>query len=282
MHVTKAVITAAGPKQRALPLQTLVDRDGAPKSVLRIIVEEAVRGGVDDICVIVCPGDEGAYAAAAGDVPARLTFIPQAEPRGYGHALYCARDFVGDQPFLHMVGDHLWVSHTAQGCAEQLLAVAEAEACAVSAVQASRETLLPYFGAVGGRRVQGRQDLYTVEDVIEKPTPTEAEQRLLVPGLRAGHYLCFFGMHVLSPTVMAILARQAADGRTVQLSPALAELAGVERYLALERRWSRYDVGEQYGLLTAQLALALAGSDREAVLALLLDLLAQRAVQQEA
>lgn len=283
MHVTKAVITAAARNQRALPLQNLVDRDGAPKSVLRIIVEEAVRGGVDDICVIVCPGDEAAYAAAAGDVSARLTFVPQAEPRGYGHALYCARDFVSDQPFLHMVGDHLWVSHTAQGCAEQLLAVAEAEACAVSAVQASRETLLPYFGAVGGRRVQGRQDLYTVEDVIEKPTPTEAEQRLLVPGLRAGHYLCFFGMHVLSPTVMAILARQvAAGGRTVQLSPALAELAGGERYLALERRWSRYDVGEQYGLLTAQLALALAGKDREAVLALLLDLLAQRAVQQEA
>ena len=144
---------------------------------------------------------------------ARLTFIPQQEPRGYGHAIYCARDFVGDQPFLHMVGDHLWVSRTAQGCAEQLLEVAMAEACAVSAVQASRETLLPYFGAVGGRRVQGRQDLYTVEDVIEKPTPTEAEQRLLVPGLRAGHYLCFFGMHVLGPALMAILARHVAEGQ---------------------------------------------------------------------
>ncbi len=283
MKVTKAVITAAARDQRALPLQTLVDRDGAQKSVLRIIVEEAVRGGVDDICVVVCPGDESAYAAATGNVTARLTFIPQPAALGYGHALYCAHDFIGDQPFLHLVGDHLWVSHTAQGCAEQLLAVAAAEACAVSAVQASRETLLPYFGAVGGRRVQGRQDLYTVEDVIEKPTPTEAEQRLLVPGLRAGHYLCFFGMHVLSPTVMAILARQAAAGqRNIQLSPALAELAGVERYLALERRWSRYDVGVQYGLLTAQLALALAGKDREAVLAHLVELLAQRAVQQEA
>lgn len=282
MKVTKAIITAAARNQRALPLQTLVDRDGAQKSVLRIIAEEAVRAGVDDICVIVCPGDEAAYTASAGDVPARLTFIPQHEPLGYGHAIYCARDFVGDQPFLHLVGDHLWVSHTTQGCAEQLLDVAEAEACAVSAVQASRETLLPHFGAVGGRRVQGRQDLYTVEDVIEKPTPTEAEQRLLAPGLRAGHYLCFFGMHVLSPTVMAILAHQVAEGgRNVQLSPALAELASKERYLALERRWWRYDVGEQYGLLTAQLALALSGKDREAVLSRLLELLAQRAMQQE-
>lgn len=283
MKITKAVITAAARKHRALPLQTLIDRDGVQKSVLRIIVEEAARGGVDDICVIVCPGDEVTYADAAGDVTAKLIFIPQPAPLGYGHAIYCARDFVGDQPFLHLVSDHLWVSHTAQGCAEQLLAVAEAESCAVSAVQASRETLLPYFGTVGGRRVAGRQDLYTIEDVIEKPTPTQAEQRLLVPGLRAGHYLCFFGMHVLGPTVMAILARQVAEGQSsIPLSPALAELAGKERYLALERRWSRYDVGVQYGLLTAQLALALSGKDRDLVLSQLLELLAQRAMQQEA
>ena len=82
----------------------------------------------------------------------------------------------------------------------------------MSAVQATRESLLPYYGTVGGRRVPGRQDLYEIEDVIEKPTPTEAEQRLIVPGLRAGHYLCFFGMHVLTPAVMEILGA-AGSGR---------------------------------------------------------------------
>ena len=282
MKIGKAVITAAGRQQRALPLQTLIDRDGAQKSVLRVIIEEAARGGVDDICVVVCPGDEALYASAARDVAARLTFILQQEPRGYGHAIYCARDFVGDQPFLHMVGDHLWVSRTAQGCAEQLLEVAMAEACTVSAVQATRETLLPYFGAAGGRRVHGRQDLYTVEDVIEKPTPTEAEQRLQVPGLRAGHYLCFFGMHVLGPALMAILARHVAEGQpNIALAPALAELASKERYLALERSWSRYDVGVKYGLLTAQMALALSGKDRDMVISQLLELLAQREMQRE-
>ena len=94
--------------------------------------------------------------------------------------------------------------------------MAEAEACAVSAVQATRENLLPYYGTVGGRRVPGQRDLYAVETVVEKPTPTEAEQRLIVPGLRAGHYLCFFGMHVLTPAVMELLgaevARAEADG----------------------------------------------------------------------
>jgi UTP--glucose-1-phosphate uridylyltransferase len=279
MKVTKAVITAASPSQRSLPLQTLVDRDGIQKSVLRIILEEAQRAGIDDICVVVSPGDEELYGKAAGDVGARLAFVPQSEPLGYGDAILRARAFVGDEPFLHLVGDHLWVSATHEGCAQQLVEVAEREACVVSAVQASRETLLPYYGAVGGRRLAGRQDLYVVEDVIEKPTPTEAEQRLLVPGLRAGHYLCFFGIHVLTPALISVLADLVAqEGRAANLSLALAIVARRERYLALQRPWFRYDVGVQYGLLTAQLALALSGRDRDLVLSQLLELLAHREI----
>jgi UTP--glucose-1-phosphate uridylyltransferase len=279
MKITKAVITAAGRNQRTLPLQTLIDRDGVQKSVLCIIVEEALRAGVEEICIVVSPGDERAYADAVCEHVGRLVFVEQAEPLGYGHAVYCARAFVGDQPFLHLVGDHLYVSRGEQGCAQQLVQVAQAERCAVSAVQATRESLLPYYGAVGGRRVAGRQDLYTIDAVIEKPTPTEAEQRLMAPGLRAGHYLCFFGMHALTPAVMDLLGRHvaAAAGRDrVNLSQALAEIATRERYLALERPWWRYDVGVKYGLLTAQLALALSGKDRTEVLAQLVELLAVR------
>ncbi len=277
MKITKAVITAASPSQRSLPLQTLVDRDGVQKSVLRIILEEAQRAGIDDICVVVSPGDEALYRESAGDVAARLMFVAQSQPLGYADAILRARPFTGDEPFLHMVGDHLWVSATREGCAQQLVAVAEREACAVSAVQASRETLLPYYGAVGGRRVPGRQDLYLVEEVMEKPTPTEAEQRLLVPGLRAGHYLCFFGMHVLTPAIMVVLAESLEqEGRGGNLSQGLAALARRERCLALERSWFRYDVGAQYGLLTAQLALALSGRDRDLVLSQLVELLAHR------
>jgi len=211
MRVTRAVITAAGRDQRALPLQTLIDRDGAEKSVLCVIVEEALRAGIEEICVVVCPGDEAAYAAAAGEHGRRLTFVQQEEPLGHGHAVFCARSFVDGEPFLHLVGDHLYVHTDGDGCARQVVALAEAESCAVSAVQPSRESLLPYYGTVGGRRVAGRQGMYVIEDVVEKPTPTEAEQRLLVPGMRAGHYLCFFGIHVLTPTVMDILAQRVAD-----------------------------------------------------------------------
>lgn len=274
MKIRKAVITAAGRKQRTLPLQTLIDRDGAEKSVLGIILDEVVRANVEEICIVVCPGDEAPYAQVAGDHAGRLHFVQQPVPMGYAHAVYCAKDFVKQDPFLHLVGDHLYVSRTGKSCAQHLVEVAEQEACAVSAVQATRENLLPRYGTVGGRRMPGRQDLYRIETVIEKPTPTEAEQRLIVPGLRTGHYLCFFGMHVLPPTVMDILSAGQRDG--VSLSTALAELAKREQYLALEKNDRRYDVGTRYGLLTAQLALALSGQDRDLVLSQLLELLAQR------
>lgn len=277
MQITKAVITAASRKQRALPLQTLIDSDGADKSVLTILVEEALRAGIEEIAVVVCPGDEGPYADAAGAYSNRLHFVHQAEPRGYGHAIWCARAFVGDAPFLHLVGDHLYVGAPGVSCAQALVRTAEAQDCAVSSVQPSRESLLPYYGCVGGRRVPGSVGLYQIERVLEKPTPTEAEQWLTVPGLRAGHYLCFFGQHVLTPSVMDILAdllAQAAPGRSVLLSDALALLAQRERYLALESSGRRYDIGVRYGTLQAQLALALNGRDRDEVLTRLLELLA--------
>jgi UTP--glucose-1-phosphate uridylyltransferase len=273
VEIKKAIITAASKTQRTLPLQTLVDRDGTPKAALRILIEE--------ICVVICPGDEAAYTAAAGGQSGRLRFVEQAAALGYGHAVGCAREFAGAQPFLLLVGDHLYVSGSGKRAAQQLVEIARVENCAVSAVQATHESKLPYYGAVGGRLVAGRKGLYEVSEVIEKPTPTEAEQRLIVPGLRAGHYLCFFGMHVLTPAVMEMLASEAgrADSRRVHLSTALAKLAKRERYLACELEGHRYDIGVKYGLLTAQLALALDGQDREEVLSGLVDLLARRASQ---
>ena len=276
LKISKAVITAAAPGQRALPLQTLVDRDGRTKSVLAVLVEEARQAGVEDVCVVVHPGDEVAYQAVAGD--GRLCFVPQDAPRGYGHAVWCAREFVGTDPFLHMVGDHIFVSRGARGCARQLVEAAQAQDCAaLSGVQATRETQLNRFGAVGGQRIKGTTDLYTVERVVEKPTPTEAEQSLIVPGLRAGYYLCFFGLHILPASVMGLLDQQlAAHDGGLTLSPVLAQLAERERYLALEIAGQRHAIDARYGLLTAQLALALSGTDRDEVLAGLCELLAQR------
>ena len=282
MKITRAVITAAARDDRHLPLQQLVDRDRQTKAALAIIVEEAVAAGAHEVAIVVRPGDETTFREAAGDAASRLELIPQTEPAGYGHAILQARRFVADEPFLHFVGDHLYVSDAAgeqeaiaTPCARQLVAIAEAEACSVSAVQATREHMLPYFGTVGGRLVAGRRGLYEIDKVLEKPTPTLAERELIVPGLRAGHYLCFFGMHVLTPTVLDLLEAASPEGRR-QLSPALAALAGRERYLAAELAGRRYNLGLTYGLLTAQLAIGLAGPDRGEILAQLVDLLAKQ------
>jgi UTP--glucose-1-phosphate uridylyltransferase len=280
MNISKAVITVAGRKQRTLPLQSVIDQDGIEKSILQILVEEVIDAGIDEICIVARPGDERAYVQVVGEHAGRLHFVQQPEPLGYGHAVYCARQFVGSDPFLHLVGDHLYVSRNGEGCAQRLVSVASARACAVSAVQATRENLLPYYGAVGGRRLTSGDDLYQIDTVREKPTPTEAEQRLIVPGLRAGHYLCFFGMHVLTPTVMEILGALLADeaNRGLPLAVALDELARREQYLALVQQAQRFDVGVKYGLLSAQVALALSGRDRDEVLTRLLELLAVREI----
>ena len=278
MLVKKAVITAAARSQRALPLQTLIDGDSNEKSLLRILIEQSLAAGVEEIAVVVCPGDEAPYAQSVGPHASSVRFIPQVEPRGYGHAIHCARSFTNGDSFLHMVGDHLYVSTASKPTAQRLVEIAQKERCSVSGVHLTRESLLTRYGTVGGRRVPPHSDLYRVDTVIEKPTPTEAEQRLLVSGIRAGYYLCFCGIHVLTPTVMDILDRMLAvstDAR-VNLVDALAVLARQEQYLAIEDDGRRYDLGAPFGLLIAQLALALSGRNRSEVLAQMLELLADR------
>jgi UTP--glucose-1-phosphate uridylyltransferase len=260
MQIRKAVITAAGPSQRTLPLQTLVDRDGKTKTALAIIVEEALASGTEEICVVVYPGDADVYRAAAGL---------------HGHAVWSAHSFTGADPFLLLVGDHLYLSREKRNCARQLIEAATAEDCAVSAVQATYENKLPYYGVAGGRLADNRKGLYIISEVLEKPTPTVAEQRLAVPGLRAGHYLCFFGMHVLTPAVMDLLGAEVAAGGNVNLSATLSRLATRGRYLAYELHGRRFDIGLTYGLLNAQLALAFSTSARSEILAGIVELLAQ-------
>jgi UTP--glucose-1-phosphate uridylyltransferase len=273
MKINKAVITAGAINQRTLALQTLIDRDGEEKTVLRIVLDEVRRSGVEEIAVVIPSGDEASFARAAGDRSIR--FIEQAEANSYAYAVHLARSFTGQDPFLHLVGDHLYAGNKDFSCTRRLVEVAVAEGCAVSAVQATRETLLWRYGAVGGQRISGKQDLYRIQKVVEKPTPTEAEQELEISGLRAGHYLCFFGMHVLTPSVMEILEQQLQTSFTqTTLSAALCELAAREQYLALEQTGRRYDIGAKYGLFWAQLALALDGQDRNSVLAQLLELVA--------
>ena len=304
MRITRAVITAAGRGGRLQPasdatqkaVMPIVDRDGVAKPVLQVIAEEAIEAGIEEICVVSAPEDEAYYrrhfesfaanlrAAGSGhedqarrmdEVAGRLRFAVQDEPLGYGHAVWTARDFAAGEPVLLLLGDHVYVSREPRRCARQLLDLASSEGCAVSAVQSTREHLIGQYGTIGGRRLAGHHDVYVIDEILEKPNPTLAELRLQVPGLKAGHYLCFFGMHVLTPAVFELLGEIVADDRrelgSIQLTTALDELARRERYLALEARGARYNLGTKFGVVEAQVALALAGVDRDRMLATLLE-----------
>lgn len=242
-----------------------------------MIIEEIDAAGIESIGIVISPGNEDAYCQAAGPYLDRLTFIPQENPTGYGQALLCGKEFVGDSSFLHLVGDHLYLSKSGKRCAQQLIEVAQQEECSVSAVYPTKEKMLPYFGAIGGQRLPQTDHLYAVKKVIEKPTPTLAEQELTIAGFRSGVYLCFFGIHVLTPMVLQILEEIIAKyDRPVPLAEALQELSSRERYLGCEIQGQRYNIGIKYGLLNTQLALSLSGIDRDQVLSDMIELLAVR------
>lgn len=316
MRIKKAVITAAGRGLRLYPaadtvqkaMLPVVDRDGLAKPVIQIIAEEAIESGIEEICLVCAPGDKEQYltqlkllranlieaykgvewaqkqAERLDTMVRTLRFAIQAEPLGYGHAVHCAKDFAGSEPFLLLLGDHLYISNVkGKRCAQQLMGLAAAEECAAAAVHATREHLVGGYGTLSGKRVPDAPGVYQIENIIEKPSLSLAEMELQTPGLRAGHYLCFFGMHVLPPHIFEILEARfsAASGGDFQLTPALQELAQQQKYLALEVAGERYDIGARFGLLQTQIAIGLAGSQREEILTTIVELLAETRLEQQ-
>jgi UTP--glucose-1-phosphate uridylyltransferase len=275
MLIKKALITVAGPDQRNLALQTLVDRDGMRKTVLEILINEVQQAGIEEIGIVIQSSDLEVYKSIVNN-DSQIQFILQDKPRGYGYAILCGASFIGNDYFLHLVGDHLYVNRSEKPCAKHIVEIAVKNKSSVSAVTSTRESLIPNYGTVGGHRIHPTNDLYQIDKVIEKPTPTLAEQKLIIHGLRAGHYLCFLGMHVLSPIIMELLQQKSdetGDSR-FGLSEALNELATKEQYLALEKNDLRFDIGSTYGLLKAQLALGLNGIDRDLIQSELLEFFA--------
>lgn len=312
MEVKKAVITAAGRGVRTFPaanpvhkgMLPIADRDGLTKPVIQIIAEEAIESGIEEVCIVCAPGDADQYVATLQDLREnllqayaghawareqaerldallrRLRFAVQDEPLGYGHAVYCARDFVGGDPFLLLLGDHLYLSfQPGRRCAAQVLELARAESCPVAAVQATREHLVGHYGTLSGKREPNKPGVYQIEKIIEKPSVSRAELELQTPGLRVGHYLCLFGTHVLPPVIFDLLAEDMArttpGSGDYQLTPALQELARRQRYLALELAGRRFDIGTKFGFAQAQIALALSGNDRDEALTMMLETLAE-------
>lgn len=316
--VKKAVITAAGRGTRQYPASSavqkemfpLVDVDGMAKTVIQIIGEEAINAGVEEICIVTQPGDEKHYREyfkrmnedtlrayrgkdwailqseklqAFGE---RLHFVAQHAPEGYGHAVYQAKDFVGDDPFLLMLGDHIYISHDASGanCATQLIRKYEqAGRAAMTAVQVEPGRLLHLFGTLKGAARDGRDDLFDIAAIVEKPTEDFAREHLRTVGLPPGMYLCHFGLHVFPPAIFDALAyhitHDIRQKNEIQLTNAQeymrAELLKGD-YAACTIDGTRFDTGIPYGLMESQLALALAGVHRGEIVEAIARLLSEQ------
>ena len=179
MKIKKAIITAAAPDQRKLPLQTLIDRDRTKKTVLEILINEIRSAGIDEIGIVIQPDDEKSFEQALGAVSGPgIKFIPQSKSKpGYGNAILCGKEFLNGEPFLHLVGDHLYVNRKGENVAGQLIKLAEQSNCPVSAVQPTRENLIGNYGTIKAIRIQGETDLFQIKKVTEKPTPAYAAPR---------------------------------------------------------------------------------------------------------
>jgi UTP--glucose-1-phosphate uridylyltransferase len=314
--VKKAVITAAGRGTRQYPASSamqkemfpLVDTDGLAKPVIQIIGEEAIDAGVEEICIVTQPGEEQQYrdyfkgmsketlkafegkewalqaSKKLEEFGQRLRFVAQHSPEGYGHAVYQAKDFVGDEPFLLMLGDHIYISANGSNCATQLIRKYEAAGFeAMSAVQATPSKLLHLFGTIKGHATDSAHGIYKVEAIHEKPKEDYAAERLRTNDLPPGMYLCHFGMHVFPSAIFDALgehiARNVREKGEIQLTSA-QEMMRTKllngSYGACTIEGQRFDTGIPYGLMESQIALALAGTHRAEIVEAIARLLAEQ------
>jgi UTP--glucose-1-phosphate uridylyltransferase len=298
--VRKAVITAAGRGTRQYPASTavqkemfpLVDRDGLTKPVIQIIGEEAIDSGIEEICIITPPGEEKLYrdyfrrldddmvksfrgkdwaileSEKLGAFGERLHFAEQHTQEGFGHAVYQAKEFAGDEPFLLLLGDHVYISDIKDRCARQLIRVYEQYMLdAVTGVQPTLERHLHLFGVIRGGPIDPARGIYKSELIIEKPSIELAREKLTTPGQPAGNYLAHFGMHVFSPRIFDsleyLIKNNLREKNEIQLTAAQEHLRQqCDKYWCVISQGQRYDTGIPYGLMETQLALALNGVHR--------------------
>jgi UTP-glucose-1-phosphate uridylyltransferase/mevalonate kinase len=285
--IRKAVITAAGFGTRLFPMTSavrkeflpVVDRKGRMLPLILANVEEAAEAGIEEICIIIqeqdralfegffsqdmSPEQMGKLSAHAREslsaiqaLGRKITFRTQAEQRGLGHAVYQVRDWVGDEPFLLVLGDHLFITHGPLGCARQLVDRFQELDTTIIGLQPTPESEVGRFGTVGGTWVEGggQKDLVAISLFKEKPDISFAAEYLAVEGLPEKTYLTVFGLYILSPAVFVELEKGISacteEGHEVQLTTALEELRRRERVLGLVVNGEKADIGIPEGYLS--------------------------------
>jgi UTP-glucose-1-phosphate uridylyltransferase/mevalonate kinase len=276
-RVRRAVIPAAGFGTRLFPaskatkkeLFPVVDRDGIAKPAILYIVQEALDAGIEEIVIIVQPDDLDdfrsffnepvsvenfnklprhfqEYASRILDIGKRVTFITQKAQEGFGHAIYCSRAAVGDEPFLLMLGDHLYRSGGERTCAAQLVDAYQRYGANILGLRSTPEDQIANFGTVGGVWIEEDRVL-NVSEFAEKPTVDYARDNLRAPGLPEGQYLTVFGLYIIKPRIFEFLEEHIANNvrehGEFQLTSALDRLRREDGFYGLIMDGSRFDIG---------------------------------------
>ena len=294
-RIQKAVIPIAGygtrlfPATKAVPkaLFPIIAQDGIAKPVIQLIIEEALTAGVEAVCLVAQPQQvepiadyfsgtvadairEKAELAAQADrlaeIGDRLHFAIQAEPEGFGHAIYCARDFAAGEPVMILLGDHLYISESGVSCAEQLVDVYTQVGQSVTSLDLCHESELSLNGIVHGTPATESSRLFTLAQISEKPTVEFAQEHLRVEGVPEEQYLCNFGIDLLNPLLFDILdynyRHQIVTHGEIQLRDAMSEMIKREGMYGYRVAGQRYDTGNPQDLLKTVNAFGLEGPYR--------------------
>jgi len=275
--VRKAVIPAAGFGKRLFPaskatkkeLFPIVDRDGIAKPAILYIVEEALEAGMEEIIIIVqahdldefesffnvqvpienynrLPRHFQEYAQRILDIGRRIKFVVQDRQEGFGHAVYQAREAVGNEPFLLMLGDHLYRSNGSQNCAQQLLEAYNQHGVSILGLRQTPESEIASFGTATGIWTDDKS-LLSVTEFAEKPNIDYARSNLRMPGLPEGEYLTVFGEYIIKPQIFDYLEENinynVREHGEFWLTGAMDRLRQEDGFMGLIIDGQRFDIG---------------------------------------
>ncbi|NOU70901.1 UTP--glucose-1-phosphate uridylyltransferase GalU [Paenibacillus sp. LMG 31458] len=272
MKVRKAIIPAAGLGTRFLPATKAMPKEMLPivdKPTIQYIVEEAVESGIEDIIIVTGKGkraiedhfdnsfelEQNLLEKQKFDLLTEVQksskvdihYIRQKEPKGLGHAIWCARKFIGDEPFAVLLGDD--IVRAEKPCLKQMMDQYESRYASIIGVKHVSDEEVSRYGIVDGNEIEKR--LYSINHLVEKPKKEEAPSNLAI-----------MGRYILTPRIFDILNNQKPGaGGEIQLTDAIAELNRIESVYAYEFEGMRFDVGDKLGFIQTTIDYALQRED---------------------
>ncbi|MED1471502.1 UTP--glucose-1-phosphate uridylyltransferase GalU [Bacillus salipaludis] len=273
MKVRKAIIPAAGLGTRFLPATKAQPKEMLPivdKPTLQYIIEEAVASGIEEILIITGRNKKSIEdhfdksveleleleARGKFDLLAEVRrisemvnihYIRQKEPKGLGHAIYCAKSFIGNEPFAVLLGDDIVYSE--KPCLKQMIEKYEEYKTTILGVQEVAAEDTDKYGIIEGKEIEER--IYKVKGLVEKPASDSAPSSIAI-----------LGRYIINPAIFELLEKtEPGKGGEIQLTDALKELAQKEAMYAYVFEGKRYDVGDKQGFLQATVEFALRRDD---------------------